>query len=417
MADFLFPGCAAVAWIVLFSRLPDLRRSPRDPGLIAVITALAILAVATTCAVRPIFDALNEAALRAGLPNLTILCLHSCVVALSAVVQVMLISWTAPAPQVWPRARRRLAGGGIAVLVMIVLFVAAGVGHTSPDYVLEHAGRPIVAAYMMAYLIFFTIGLIQTARLCLPVARVVDKPALRRSLRFAAAGAITGMGYTTGRVADIIGAQLGVDIYLWEPIAILCAAAGGLLLLVGLMIPLWAPKVAEAADWLRSWRTYRRLFPLWRVVDLAMPEVVLARSHVAWFDRISPWRLRFRLYRRVIEIQDARLAVRGHLGPDLLAAAARRADGRSLNGVDRQAFVEAVALRSALLACRAGAPATAGPVVLDHAAGVDPAAELAWLLKLADVFDRQASALPVGPIERAGSSGTTPVPASGSTGR
>jgi hypothetical protein len=310
------------------------------------------------------------------------------------VVQVLFISWTTPAERVWSRARWPLAGGGMALLVMTVLFVAAEVTRPNPDYVLVDAERPIFVVYSVAFLAFFTISLVQGIRICLPVARVVGKPWLRRGLRFGVAGAIAGMGYTAGRVADIVGTQLGVDLHLWDRIANRCFAVGCLLLLTALMIPLWGPGLAVVADWLPSWRSYRRLLPLWRLVQLAMPEVVLAPTRVAWFDRISPWRLRFRLYRRVIEIQDARLAVRGHLSADLVAAASRQADGLGLAGADRQAFVEAVTLRSALLACRAGLPATTGHARIDRADGSDASAELDWLLKLADVFQRYVGAVP-----------------------
>ena len=90
----------------------------------------------------------------------------------------------------------------------------------------------------------------------------------------------------------------------------------------------------------RAWRLYAywRLYPLWAVLRQAIPEIELP------LDPAMRWSIRYRLYRRVIEIRDAQLALRPYAEPERVAraAAAARSSGLAADAV--AAVAEAAAI-------------------------------------------------------------------------
>ncbi len=133
-----------------------------------------------------------------------------------------------------------------------------------------------------------------------------------------------------------------------------------------------------------TWRRLRELRPLWAALREAVPEAECAVSGGA---RLTA---RSRLYRRVIEIRDAALALRPYQDPAARAAATtaaherwagrgrpcRHGRGRCPRRC-RCAPGRPVVLRTARI------PGTAGPAVRG---GVDLVSEAAWLVKVSRAF-------------------------------
>lgn len=113
----------------------------------------------------------------------------------------------------------------------------------------------------------------------------------------------------------------------------------------------------------RAWRWYAywRLYPLWAVLRQAIPEIELPP------DPAMRQSIRYRLYRRVIEIRDAQLALRPYAEPERVAraAAAARSSGLAEEAVAAVAEAAAVvtSVRSHFRGCpgRAEAPPAGHP--------------------------------------------------------
>ena len=105
----------------------------------------------------------------------------------------------------------------------------------------------------------------------------------------------------------------------------------------------------------RAWRWYAywRLYPLWAVLRRAIPEIVLPP------DPTMRRSIRYRLYRRVIEIRDAQLALRPYAEPERVAraAAAARSCGMAEEAV--ATVVEAAAVVTSVRSRFRGCPACA----------------------------------------------------------
>ena len=79
------------------------------------------------------------------------------------------------------------------------------------------------------------------------------------------------------------------------------------LIALGATLPGWGSSLARApGDAWRSWRSYRRLRPLWRSLCAACPGIALGQRG---------WNVELRLYRRVIEIRDGLLTAASSSDP------------------------------------------------------------------------------------------------------
>ncbi|MFE9453465.1 MAB_1171c family putative transporter [Streptomyces sp. NPDC006739] len=86
---------------------------------------------------------------------------------------------------------------------------------------------------------------------------------------------------------------------------------------------LWAPISTAVRGWFGTYRRYRALTPLWGELRAVLPEIRLIPPR----GQFGPSQVHFALYRRVIEIQDARMILRHYTDPrtfDWLAEATRR---------------------------------------------------------------------------------------------
>ncbi|MFC0528191.1 MAB_1171c family putative transporter [Phytohabitans kaempferiae] len=384
MHEVLYPALAAVAWIGLAVKLRDLRRG-RNPSRVAVCGALALLASTFTVSTPAVWSWLDRTT---GVANLAALWAHLCVVAFSGTVQLLVLWWVNPPEAARPRARARLVLLAVTAVAMVALFLAAG--PTEPrttDFVATYAGRPVFAAYLLVYLAAFALGMVDVVRLCWPYSRLAGRSWLRRGLRTTAVGAASGLLYAAVRVADVIGAQMGADVRRWEPIAPPAASLGALLVILGLTMPAWGPRLSEFRGWLRRRRQYRQLQPLWADLHRLMPQIALeppATTPLGDLDR--------RLYRRVIELYDGSLALRPYLDEAAAGRAGRIGARLGLRADDLAAVMEAARLRGAVHAYAHGEPRATveeggdepPPGRLDE--GADLAQEVARLVRVSRAY-------------------------------
>jgi hypothetical protein len=172
----------------------------------------------------------------------------------------------------------------------------------------------------------------------------------------------------------------------WEPAYWLAGSVGALLQVFGWTVPSWGPAVSA---WLRGYRSYLRLRPLWWALYEAVPVIALEPPPRRPLDRLPPADLGYRLHRRVIEILDGYHA----LGPHLP------------RGAERSSPADEARLLRAALDARAGAPAappssapTPPPPPADRRGGPgDFTEEVAWLSEVARSFARLPAARATAP--------------------
>ncbi|BCL15045.1 MAB_1171c family putative transporter [Micromonospora sagamiensis] len=344
MHDLLYPGLAVLAWTAAALRLgTTLHSGSGNPARHAVTGAVALLALTFTVS-TPAVWALADRAI--GVENVTALIAHLCVVGFSTSIQVLLLWWTKPPEEASRHSRYRLVALAVVVVLLFVLFCGIGPTEThNTDFVVTYAHRPQLAAYLLMYLAAFSAGLLDIIRICWPYARLVGPGWLRRGLRTTAVGAAVGLVYTLVRIIDVITAVCW-DLPRVEWIVPIAASTGALLVISGLTMPAWGPRLAALPATAHRIRLLRQLRPLWAALCAAVPTVRLAHDR-RW------WRPADRLHRRVIEIYDARLVLRPYLSEAVGDRARRHAEAGGLGGDDLAAVVEAAKLRAALAAMRA----------------------------------------------------------------
>jgi hypothetical protein len=275
--------------------------------------------------------------------------------------------------------------GAATALSVLWLCTSADLSGHVPNYLVGNADRTVGAAYLLLYTTMFGLGLLMTARLCWQCAKRTQGRRLRLSLRMTAAGAVVYLVHPLSRAFSIVAERIGLDPLRWEAVSWLTIGVGTLLFVGGLTLPAWAQLWSRAASWLESYRTYRKIRPLWSALYQALPEIALEPAGSPLIN------IRYRLYRTVIEIRDGWRALGPSPDPESAWQAAGRGRAAGRSGVALSAFVEAQQLKAAIETTRAGRARKPGapsiPVQGTHA-GENFSGELAWLSKVAEEFAR-----------------------------
>jgi hypothetical protein len=345
MRDIVYPSAALALWIAVIYKLNDLRRDRENPALRALCLALVFPAVAFTTETPMFFSRIDRVP---GEPEIAKLLVHGSLVAFSALVQRLLLLWSYPVEQARPKIRFRVGAAVIVLVVMAVLFVLGPVDRPTSEFTAAYATTPFITEYLIVFLGAVAVGLIEISRLCWLFARASDQAWLVRGLRVTAVGATVGMGYCVGRGVYVIGRILGVDLRLPYDAAPACAAAGAVLVAMGLTLPAWGPNTTRFTEAVRRIGHYRRLRKLWLVLYRAKPDIALDGSTSKWWDPWWPFRVRQRIYRLVIEIHDGMLASPCRSDAAVAAAAAGLGRSAGLRGEELEATVQAAVLRAAL---------------------------------------------------------------------
>ena len=357
MNAVLYPLCAGVAWVSLLFKL--LGRG-RGPAAAAVALFYLFMGLTFTISDPRVWGWIGQVS---GVPNLALLLSQGSVIGVAATQLAALTSWELSADEARPKVRNQVYAFAGVVAAMAGLFALADLNtEDTTTAVIRYADNWRYALYLLLYVTAFAVAQYFILVHCLRYARAVEGRWLRRGLRLAAIGAVGGLVYVAARYADVLAAPLGLDPSAWEPVARLGAGLGAILALVGWSVPGWGPQVLALRDWLRDYRAYRDLYPLWSALCRANPDIALdpAAGRTAVRD------LDFRLHRRVVEILDGRRWLR----PDVTAVAA---------GDDQRAHAEAAAIAAAL-AARDRVGAASAPAV-------DPSdTDTAWLVRVARAF-------------------------------
>ncbi|MGW8555957.1 MAB_1171c family putative transporter [Streptomyces tubercidicus] len=386
MNVYLHPVCAVVAWLAFAYKLSGLRKSPRDYALIALCGALLFSALSFTVAAPSVYHGINRLV---GIPNSAALLSMGCVVVLLACQQVVLTFWAHPPGLAWRRARPRVLAAVLVLAALIGLFVVMSPDDERPkDFSLYYVGQPLYAGYLLIYLVFYTVAEIEIGRLSNRYATVSHRLWLRRGLRLTAAGSWLTLGFSLIRITDIVLSQHSTVLRELETIAWVCGDMGALMTHIGWTLPGWGPALSVPRRWLRAWRQYRRLRPLWHVLHELTPTIELTAPANGFWSRFRPSTLEFKVYRQVIEIRDGQLALRSYTDPDAVRIARELGRSAGCSGKDLQAIEEAAQLASMVRARERNALPSVHPVprTVTGPQGSDLSDEINWLVRVADVM-------------------------------
>ncbi|WP_369068744.1 MAB_1171c family putative transporter [Kineococcus terrestris] len=362
---------SVVTLALCLAALPRLREllPGVDAGRRAVATAVVTLAASAVALTFP-----GERALYAltGVPHIGDLVGRAFLMVAAVAAQCIFLFAAEPAQQPRVRLRRRVQALLAALAVLLAAFTLAPTHDTSADYLVVYGGEPLVAVFVVTFTAFlgwcFADVLTAWSRL-----ERRTSGSLHTGLRTLAAGAAVGLGYVvlrlTGQVALLAG---------WPGVVastrIGCLVTGSVAALLAVAAVSW-PAVSEASravhEWSRSRARLRQLYPLWSDLTEVVPHVALERPRPPTRELISLLDVRWRLYRRVIEIHDARLALRAYAD-----APSRRT--RTAPAAEARRLARAVA------AARRGAAvpeSVAGPAAATVADDIDREAE--WLSNVA----------------------------------
>ncbi|MBA0126098.1 hypothetical protein H0B56_11155 [Haloechinothrix sp. YIM 98757] len=384
MTTALYSLCAAGAWVAAGYKLSATRKL-RDPTVAAVCVTLALMGMVFTASIPPLRVWLDH---QLTSVNLGVLLTLLCVVAFSTSAQVMLLLWTNTPENARGAVRNRLIALAGVVVLITVLYLGAHPGPHDHSFSRSSAGSLGYAACLLIYLAALGIAMLAIARLGWRYARLTGRPLVAHGLRLAAAGATLVLAYCVYRLGTLVGSWLGSDMARLETLSRFIAGNGALLIMLGLTLPSWGPLFVHGFDHLRRYARYQRLHPLWlSIVAERHPELVLDRSTARALRRFAPGELDFRVYRRIIELFDARLALRPYIDPAARERARRLT--RHLDEHERSAIVAATELRSAVRAERAGAPADHEPPEAEEAPlDGDVVSALAWWVRVARAYAR-----------------------------
>ena len=373
-------GIAALTWAAVAYKLPALQRRPRDGSLRAYWTTLLFLGLAVTALLPPVYVALGRLT---GVPNLARLLGNGLVMVACWSLRAFLLR-LALSPEAAGRAIARAGLALAAMLALLALFFAlAPLGEAAPtDFTGRYADAPFILPYRLVFLTYLGATAIAVSRLTWRYAGLADRGALRLGLRLVAVGSGTGLAYIGHETLRVTAASAGLAYPVPAPDTVtqVLMTTAAALMVVGSTLPSWGGRAGTAplAAWWTRYRAYRRLGPIWRAVVSDAPGGPVG----ALGDAFALRDLRFRLYRRVVEIRDGWEALRPYQSPraaEYAQALCRRA---GLPGEEAAPIVDAAVLAAALRA-RARGEAPAGGGAPPAGGGTSLGSEVRYLERVA----------------------------------
>jgi hypothetical protein len=278
------------------------------------------------------------------------------------------------------RGRKYVLVTALTMVVAPLLFLAAGADQATGVVTFAPGQVGVFVAYDVVLMCYEVWGLLTFTVLIGGYARLVEPGLLRTGLRLIIAGALIAVLWSAWQLDDI---RLALTTYRnatsEDDVSAVLGAACVVVSAAGSTLTAWGPYLSRPVRWLAAQRRYAQLRPLWAAMHAAMPAIAL--SSVAR----QQGGVEFALYRHVIEIRDAQLALRGHIHPSVpeWAADAVRRVGTPVS--QRAATIEAATIAAAVLAHDAGVGYRAGDLAPHR---VDPslAAETAWLAHVSRAF-------------------------------
>lgn len=343
-------GIAALAflWAAAIYRTWRLPKGPRSPQRVALWLAIVALAMAATVFYPTVYRALDRAV---GVPNLAELVGHSLILIAAWQAHAILIFLIYPRLAARWRTWARGALVAVTVTAMAVFFGLAPVDQEAPQTFTDvYAGAPYIVPYWVTFLVTVNLLLGDMVRLVARFANRSPNEHLRLGLHLIAVGGSFAVAYWCYWSTYLMFRLSGLTV----PIGVrtagrVCMFAAIVFCVLGSTVPALGPRMGLPTPyaWWASMREYRQLYPLWRALARAAPEIVLNRPPPLVMD------VRFWLNRRIIEIEDG-LRLYGRIPPQAGSPGRQQSQYDAAN---QDPSTEAELIRQAVTAGRP--PATA----------------------------------------------------------
>jgi hypothetical protein len=228
----------------------------------------------------------------------------------------------------------------VVAAALIFLFFSGAPRPETRYFWVAYVKQPEIAAYRILFVAYIAFVLANVIFLTLRYASVSSRPTMRIGLRLVAAGGVVGQFWVLVEAARVIAPLAGLPSPPAgaEEVGRADIATTIALIALGSTLPSWGPRlrIDEAVAWSMELQSLRRLYPLWKGLYSAAPEVMLTPPPSRLADLFDFQDVHFRLYRRVVEIRDALLLLNADAGPFGEAAGADfTAEVRSLESLAR----------------------------------------------------------------------------------
>ncbi|MEU6965607.1 MAB_1171c family putative transporter [Streptomyces chrestomyceticus] len=337
----------AALWAVAAWRLPSAVRGAKQRS---VWIAFASIAAANTLAHPAVKSLLNEVT---GINNLATLASNLAgILGFSAFVQFVV---SVARPRAIRSSRRLLtACGFVGAFALVFLFAIAPRPRNVDNFFEAYTGRPLGTAYCCVFLGYVGVSTVIATCLFTGCSRHAADPWLRAGLRLLGTGTAVGALYTifcAARMLTWLAHQPFVtNDHTAAAVAHIIQDTAIALIVVGNSLPACGVLQRNLSDR----RTLRRLRPLWSALTDAVPDVIL--------EAPVPRCPRIRLLRQIIEIHDAMLILACYVPLRLRQQAHSRAAQVLQDEQARTALAQALWLRAACEAKRAGTQPSAHSV-------------------------------------------------------
>lgn len=236
------------------------------------------------------------------------------------------------------RARRHvLTAAGVQALLTLLLLL---LGQCAPS------SHTTWLLYVISYTTVVILGGARIGRCTWQYAKAAGDVWLRRGLTTVAISTWLTLISTALQALITMIWLMGAHPRGWGATLVSCSALGLLCIVAGWRLPGVAVRLTNCARWLRGYVQYQRLRPLWTALYQAVPTIALETPAPALADRLDTRNIRFRLYRRVIEIRDAQLTLRSHHEGSCCRSTS---GGGALRDEQRRAEAEARRIKAALV--------------------------------------------------------------------
>ncbi|MFW0789806.1 MAB_1171c family putative transporter [Gordonia sp. CPCC 205333] len=295
---FLLP--AVVCWLCSLYCLAWQRDRVWDPAISAILAAFVVRGIASLMGAPHIYHALNA---YSGTPNLARLLINASMIVWSVLILTAVAYWSLKRD----RARLFVRICWVVVAVVIaasaVLWSTISVPETARGFSDEYAHtNSAVAGLMLIYHLVVSAALIAITLCCIRFAYLAKQAVFRAAMVTTALGAVCYLCFAVHRILVILSHPIGrrlVDP--WPTATPLMTGVGTVGMMIGLTMPMWVPELSRARKRLHTNNLHRVLEPLW--TDLR-PFVSTVPTPDA--ESNDP---EYRLYRRMVDIRDALLAL------------------------------------------------------------------------------------------------------------
>ncbi|NEW77782.1 MAB_1171c family putative transporter [Streptomyces rhizosphaericus] len=270
-------------------------------------------------------------------------------------------------------------GAALAVMTVLLFLDISAPLHARNQISPSPAVRSVPDAYWWVFFAFHLVADTTCGLVCWSQGRRETPRLLRYGLR------LFGTGILLASLLWVLKlAYLSTGSPLFNPLFSPVTGIEAVFMAAGAALPV----LAQIRTRWHHRRAYRGLNLLWQDLTAATPNVILGPGNRT---RAAAAPLQLRLYRRVIEIRDAMIALRNYVTPAAVDLARRHVTDQALPKQAAEAHVTAYWLTAALHALHSGHPPQPQSANLAGPGAYDLADEINHLLRVADAYQSPAN--------------------------